>query len=257
MTWQPASGERDTETGYEPEPDPIDWHEVVDYLFVGAGNTALAAAIAAQAAGYEVLAADAKPPTGHDTLAVRLGLTDSVTVAYLNQLTEDAGPPATGAEPAVLDVFDPAAIAPQKHFFGSRLRDWAVKCLGSPYGLLCTTPTEPPATPLPVGHLDTTAALDLSSWLSQRAGDIGIDDLEGTLSSLVFLDGKVRGAVVDTASGECWVRAVGGVVIATGAGAALPQLPAGAHDAARLDLALASRAASRFIRLELVAADRD
>ena len=99
---------------------------------------------------------------------------------------------------------------------------------------------------------------ELDPWLRERAGELGLDaDPSDSLQRLVFDGGQVVGAIFDTAEGTRAVRAECGVVMETGGSAIAPNLPTeGLDDAASVTVALVTRAASRFVRLELLATRR-
>lgn len=229
--------------------DQIDWHELVDYVCIGPGDAALAFAVAAEGAGFDVYLAGRKPASDDETLAGRLGLTDPDSVGFLAEVTADSGPHAVG--PAVL----PAHVSTDRSaapfdFRGSGLRDWATACISSPYGLLFTTPAGPDPTPMPVGACD---AVNAGAWLAGLAEDAGImPDAGNSLEELVFVDGRVVGAVIDTGSQRREVGAVQGVVIATDDSAGLPLLSEGQLACGAAEIVVVTRAVSRFARLEVL-----
>ena len=67
----------------------LDWHEVVDYVCVGLGDTALAVAVAAAGAGLDVCLTGRGRARDEDTVAGRFGLTDPDSIAFLTSLTAD------------------------------------------------------------------------------------------------------------------------------------------------------------------------
>jgi len=241
LTSAPALDGPDAEEDF----DGIDWHEVVDIVCAGAGDTMRAAVVAAEAAGLDAIWVSCGAAEPDDsTLAGRLGLTDPPTVAYLTALTEDITlGSASGAE--LVTAPRPQPPTSSLNFFGGQLRTWAQKCLDSPYGVLRTTPTEAPTLGLPVGVPGERC--DLSAWLAELADADGIEPEDGAvLRSLVFVGPRVAGVIIDDADGARWVKATSGVVLPTGLGSALPTLPKPATE-----LVFHSRMASRFARLEL------
>ncbi len=261
------------------EPGDIDWDDVVDIVCIGRGAGALAAAIGAERGGMTVFFADAGTGDGADanSLAGRLGIADAETIEYLDALTEDVGPLVRCAVPnqvPVRTVEGPLERGTGRGriatFFGSALRDWSDRCLASPYGLLYTDLAHPAMTATyasagatleaaVVGTIDVengelTEGLD--HWLTSRAGQLGIDESSSNmLQRLVFDDaGQVVGAMIETPSGARAIRAKRGVIMATGASTLTPTAPTeGLEDAASVAVALVTRAASRFARLELLA----
>lgn len=231
--------------------DQIDWHQLVDYVCIGPGDAALAFAVAAEGAGFDVYLAGRKPASDDDTLAGRLGLIDPDSVAFLAEVTADAGPQPASPGPAVLPAhISTGPSAAPFDFRGSGLRDWATACISSPYGLLFTTPAGPDPEPMPVGACD---AVNAGAWLAGLAEDAGImSHADGSLEELVFIDGRVVGAVIDTGSQRREVGAVQGVVIATDDSAGLPLLSEGQLACGAAEIVVVNRAVSRFARLEVL-----
>ena len=246
-----------------PEIDEVEWDDEVDIVCFGTGSAALALAIAADADGLDVLLTDGRGASDAETLAGRLGLTDD-SAEYLDSVTEDTGPLGHAGAPAELTVCrtgEPLwpALAAGVSFSGAALRDWAADCLASPYGLLCSAVAGADAEAVRVGTIDTGVPVDIGRWLLDQSRDLGITAREQTsLGGLVFAYGQVVGAVVDSPDGQSLVRAVGGVVVPTGAGARPPHLtPGGLEGAATVDLVVLTRPFSRFARLGLLVSGRD
>jgi hypothetical protein len=260
----------------------IHWDDVVDVVCVGRGAGALAAVIAANRNGMSIFMAcaglgDGEGGNDADSLAERLGVADVATVDYLTALTEDVGPLIRCAVPSQVPlrtIDGPTADSRRGRiatFVGSALRGWADRCLASPYGLLYTnlahstteTYTSAGASieATVVGTIDVENGRlteELDQWLSVRADELGIDgDSPDSLQRLVFDGGQVVGAIFDTPSGPRSVRALLGVVMETGGRAIAPTPPTdGLDDASSVTVALVTRAASRFARLELLATPR-
>lgn len=240
------------------EIDEIEWDEEVDIVCVGTESAALAVAVAAEAAALEVLLTGSRGRGDAATLAGRLGLTDD-SAEYLDCVTTDTGSLVRPTAPAELAVRRGDEriwpdLGPDISFSGSALRDWAMVCLDSPYGLLRTSVCAADAPALRVGAPDPAAPVDLGRWLSERARILDIGPREQTvLKELVFLRGLVVGAVIDKPDGSALVRAAGGLVAETGTGARLPRLePAGVRGADTVELVVRARPFSRFARLELL-----
>ena len=259
--------------------DEFDWDDVVDVVCIGRGAGVLAAAIGADRGGMTVFVADAGHGDGADaaeadSLAGRLAMADTDTVSYLDALTEDVGPLIRCAVPSQvpLRTVDAPEAEPKRGriatFVGSALRGWADRCLASPYGLLYTnlahsttvtyTSAGDTIEATVVGTIDVENGRlteQLDQWLTARAGELGVDEYSSnSLQRLVFDGGQVVGAIIDTPTGTRAVRAEHGVFMETGGNALAPTLPAdGLENASSVTVALVTRAASRFVRLELLA----
>ncbi|WKG05413.1 FAD-binding protein [Mycolicibacterium sp. HK-90] len=256
------------------------WDDEVDVVCCGSGFGALAAAVAAADAGLDVhliTPGSAQPVTsGVDTPWLGAGIEDPETRDYLDALSADLQPVDDAEYDTALTVrpvsdWTPvsgrARIAP---FYGARLQDWAQHCLTSPYGVLYTRLADRGTTSMKtrageeiqvkvLGTLnvesESGAVSVLGDWLSARALDKRIHTLDnGTLQRIVFEEGEVLGAVIDTADGPLALRARHGVALSTE--------PRGAASAASdgqliepgkpLQVGLVGYSASRFGRLELL-----
>jgi hypothetical protein len=265
------------------EPGDIDWDEVVDIVCVGRGAGVLAAAIGASRDGMKVMIADAGCGAGATnadapSLSGRLGVTDTETVDYLDALTRDIGPLTRCAGPGQVPmrtVDGPAPREPGRRgiatFVGSALRDWADSCLASPYGMVHTQVARAAMTvtytsagktleAAVVGSIDVDKdklVEGLDGWLTSHADELGIGEhLSSSLQRLVFGAGQVVGAVIDTPMGSRAIRARHGVVLETAAASVAPTLSAlqgpDLENATSVEVALVTRPASRFARLELL-----
>lgn len=266
------------------------WDAVADVAIVGSGAGGLASAIVAADAGLTVFVADASgerlrhgsrlpaaAPSRRAGLLGRAGLDqlDAETNGYLDSLSWDIRPlmtPAAGGALLRRVVVDRPRVqsgrrgrATVETFAGSRLRDWAGQCLASPYGILYSrisdrtmtttrtqTGSEIEAATIGVYEPDPgTAGPALADWLLLQASDRNIELHEASpLRRLIFEEGQVTGAVVDTPQGTCAVRALHGVAIATGGYPPLrtDTLPADTT----VEVCVVSQAASRFARIELL-----
>jgi hypothetical protein len=262
------------------ESGDVAWDDVVDIVCIGGGAGVLAAAIGAGGAGMTVLLADAGRDHGVDdvdaiSLSGRLGVTDPETAKYLDALTQDIGPLTRCAGPGHVptrNVDGPhradAGRGVIATFVGSALRDWADACLASPYGLLYTQVSRPATTttytsagkPLEVAVIGSIDVVDgqltegLDDWLAVHAGDLSIgEESSSSLQRLVFEGGQVVGAVIDTPTGPRAVRANNGLVIQIATDSEVPavQIP-GLENVTSVEVALVTRPASRFARLELL-----
>jgi hypothetical protein len=261
------------------EPEGSEWDEVADVICAGRGRLGLAVAVAVQRAGLDVILADgparaadgpALESAGH--LAVLLGVTDEETVGYLQALTEDITPaPTVDPTIAVREIDGPIhpdlTHGPLETFNGAALIDWTESCVGSAFGLLYTRVADPKlfvtytgvdgtvdATVLDTIDIDPDRPADsLEQWLSALERDYdGELPRSGSLQRLVFEDGVVAGAVVETDGGVRSVRARHGVMLALGEGPAPSGLSDELDRRQPAEVAVVSRAASRFARLELL-----
>jgi hypothetical protein len=260
----------------------LNWDLDVDMVCTGSGAAGLASAIAGVDLGGEVFVA-ASPPQdrAQDTLQSQsdrlhpwLGaeVSDLETTGYLAALTSDLGPLhhggwETGLPISVVDdapVEQELTVAP---FYGARLREWAARCLASPYGFLHTRLSDWWTTtlhtvggePIEVAEIGsmTTDPDDIGGslldWLTVQAHDRGIQlTPDCALQRIVFEEGEAVGAVFATPDGSLAIRARYGVTVATGprADAAPPhQWTEGSSD---LRVCLVTRFASRFGRVELL-----
>ena len=162
---------------------------------------------------------------------------DPETNEYFAALSSDLGPLTRSARDVdlpirVVDHAEPVdprgAVAP---FVGARLRDWAARCLVSPYGYLYTRVSNWPSTTLRTVDGDSLEVAEIGSitpdpanvsgsvldWLNAQARDRGIEAHRATsLQRIVFEEGDVVGAVFATPDGPLAVRARHGVTVASG-----------------------------------------
>lgn len=235
------------------EPAELEWDDEVDIVCVGTEPAVLAYAVAAESVGMDVIVTRSRARVDALTLAARLGLSDE-SADYVVAVTEDAPLP---AEPQALTVRcagvplwpDPG---PGVSFSGAALRNWAGSCLGSPYGLLSTTVASLGEETLPVGTV-SGEAVEVGRWLQDRCDEFEVAPSERTcLGSLVFAEGQVFGAVIESPDGGSRVRAIAGVVFSTWTGASTPLVAPGAlGGTGKAELVVRRRAFSRFARLEL------
>lgn len=242
------------------------WDHEVDVLCVGGVIGALASAVVAADAEVEVLVAiSSADDSGWPTDRVE----DEDTVAYFAALTDGlATSPQAMADVPVRPV-RPLTAAERRRaapFYGARLKNWTEQCLLSPYGLLHTRVTDWRTTTMrtldnrpvqvkTVGRIALPAAggpAPLATWLEEQARVREIDiESDARLQRLVFEEGVVVGAVLETAAGPYAVRSRHGITLA----------PRVAHDVAEYargddeaEVALISEIGSRFARVELLAA---
>jgi hypothetical protein len=281
---------REVNIGYEDRSEPgstLQWDDVVDVICTGSGMGGLAVAIAADDMGESVFVADAsRTPglpggslSGIDSLHRRLGVdvVDGDTDQYLRALTDDLGPVSSFPWDLSLPVRAVTDVVPDnggrrtiETFVGARLRDWAFRCVASPYGVVHTHVDDRHTTTMRCSSGDAVevavigsyqpdpaqGASALGGWLHTQADDRGIEvHGDSPLQRLVFEDGRVVGAAISTPTGVRTVRARRGVVVATGGYPPDTIWPVEAVASSEpLQVAMVTRNASRFARLELLTA---
>jgi hypothetical protein len=265
------------------------WDEEVDVVCTGSGIAGLAHAVAVVDMGGEVFVANSRgdiEPSG-SSVAVRshvdrlhwldVDVPDPETNEYFAALSSDLGPLTRSARDVdapirVVDHAEPVdprgAVAP---FVGARLRDWAARCLVSPYGYLYTRLSDWHSTTLRTVDGESLEVAEIGSitpdpadiggsvldWLTAQARDRRIEVHQATsLQRIVFEDGDAVGAEFATLDGPLAVRARHGVTVASGGPqvimAAGQPLPA---DDATLRVCLVGQTASRFGRVELLTSE--
>ena len=265
------------------------WDEEVDVVSTGSGIAGLAHAVAVVDMGGEVFVASSRGDieASGTSVAVRSrvdrlhwlegDVSDPETNEDFAALSSDLGPLTRSARDVdvpirVVDHAEPVeprgAVAP---FVGARLRDWAARCLVSPYGYLYTRVSDWRSSTLRTIDGETLEVAEIGSiapdpanvggsvldWLTAQARDRRIEVHQATsLRRIVFEDGDVVGAEFATPDGPLAVRARHGVTVASGgpqvtitAGQPLPA------DDATLRVCLVGQTASRFGRVELLTAE--
>jgi hypothetical protein len=264
------------------------WDEEVDVVCTGSGIAGLAHAVAVVDMGGDVFVVGSRgdsEPAG-SSVAVRsrvdrlhwleVDVPDPETNEYFAALSSDLGPLTRSPRDVdvpirVVDHAEPVdprgAVAP---FVGGRLRDWAARCLVSPYGYLYTRVSDWPSTTMRTVDGESLEVAEIGSitpdpanidgsvlgWLTAQARDRRIEVHQATsLQRIVFEDGDVVGAEFATPDGPLAVRARHGVTVASGG----PQVtmaagqPLPADDTLRI--CLVGQTASRFGRVELVTSE--
>ncbi|OBG80755.1 hypothetical protein A5699_01000 [Mycobacterium sp. E802] len=260
------------------------WDDEVDVVCCGSGFGALAVAIAAADSDADVYLARS-PILSHPRVAgdrpwLGVGVEDPETREYFDELSADlrlipdAGYDTTLTVRPVSEwtpVSGRGRIAP---FYGARLQDWAKHCLTSPYGVLYTRLTDRGTTSMKtragdeiqvkvLGALEVDGGRDpasaLGDWLSAQAHDRQVEiSPDSTLQRIVFEEGEIVGAVLDTPDGPLALRARHGIAVST-------EPPGSSSDATTqsveadqpLQVALVGHNASRFGRVELLQFERD
>jgi hypothetical protein len=270
----------------------MNWDEEVDVVCIGSGVGGLASAIAAVDAGLGVFVASTgvdggandgpePPETRSSANALRKLGVDSLdweTYEYLDALSQDLPPLCPIERDAkvpvrVVDDPRPAEMGERRRttaetFVGARLRDWATRCLASPYGVVYSYLADRNMTRMRsrtgetieaavIGSVELDRELSgpaLADWLFSQAWDRGIRvTAANPLQRLVFEDGQVIGAVVATPAGMFALRARRGVVVATGGDYANTTWPGYSRTGDEsVAVCMMSRPASRFGRVELL-----
>lgn len=245
------------------------WDLEVDVVSVGGVIGALACAVVCADADADVLVASS--PAHHGGwIADDVG--DADTHTYFASLCEGLGSiaPLPEAELPVRVVRELSAAEQRSRtvppFRGNRLRDWVVQCLTSPYGLMHTrvegwatttmrTADNQPVEAKIVGTMAVPPAggtNPLVAWLFDEAHGRSIDvRADARLQRIVFEDGVVTGAVLDTPTGPLAVRARHGVTLAP----AVMPITDGCGDwdgGDEVEIAIVRQTASRFARVEVL-----
>lgn len=244
----------------------LHWDDEVDVLCVGSGPGVLAHAVFSAALGADVLLVDAAAPTD---------VTDADTRAFLGSMTDDLGPvtPAgADLEVAVLRAepvparTDPRA--PIEPFIGARLREFALRCVASPFGVLYTEVPDAGWTAMRIEAGDTVQVASigtfragveapapaLTAWLDEQAHACGVARAADSVAQrLIFENGRVAGAELAAPSGTTLVRALAGVALSTRSAPDGGEWPAQPELGGRTaDVAIIARTAGRFGRLVLL-----
>ena len=244
----------------------LHWDDEVDVLCVGSGPGVLAHAVFSAALGADVLLVDAAAPTD---------VTDADTRAFLGSMTDDLGPvtPAgADLEVAVLRAepvparTDPRA--PIEPFIGARLREFALRCVASPFGVLYTEVPDAGWTAMRIEAGDTVQVASigtfragveapapaLTAWLDEQAHACGVARAADSVAQrLIFENGRVAGAELAAPSGTTLVRALAGVALSTRSAPDGGEWPAHPELGGRTaDVAIIARTAGRFGRLVLL-----
>lgn len=264
----------------------MNWDDEVDVICTGAGVAGLAQAVAVVEMGGDVFVASSRDDVGPGGAAVAvrsrvdrlhwldINTSDPETNEYFASLSSDLGPLTRSARDADVPIrvvdhavpVDPRGVV--MPFVGARLRDWAARCLVSPYGYLYTRVADWQSTTLRTVDGDSIEVAEIGAitpdpanvggsvldWLHAQALDRDIVVHHGTsLERIVFEEGAVVGAEFTTPEGPMAVRARHGVAVAGGGpSAALATGQALPTDDAPLRLCLVGQTASRFGRVELL-----
>ncbi len=213
------------------DPDWVtQWDDVVDVICVGSNPGVLAYGNACSAADLDVLHIASPAEFDAETSFYLAAMTEGLDIR-----TPESEPAVTNAVPAPPrrdargrpDVLDP--------FFGEQLREWSSVCMASPFAVVFTqVPDQFTRMRSDAGEIITVMTVPDSAEMGS-ATDM--------FAGLIYEEGRLAGALITGRSGERRVRA--------GAGLALPIGPAGQWPR-QGSLALVSRPAGRFARLEVV-----
>jgi hypothetical protein len=263
----------------------VKWDEEVDVICTGSGIAGLAHSVAVVDMGGDVFVASSRDEAGAGGAAVAvrsrvdslhwldIDTSDPGTNEYFAALSSDLGPLTRSARDADVPIrvvdhaepVDPRGVV--MPFVGARLRDWAARCLVSPYGYLysrvawqSTTLRTVDGDSIEVAEIGsitpdpTDVGGSVLDWLNAQTVDRGIDVHHATsLERIVFEEGAVIGAEFTTPDGPLAIRARHGVTVAGGGPyAALATGQALPADDAPLRLCLVGQTASRFGRVELL-----
>ena len=260
--------------------------EFVDILCIGSGSAGLAVGVAAAQSGQNAFVAEPDPEVSAPAVssveswqAVLQRRWDAeelntASTNYLEQLTSSLGPPAPIRASGHLRVdtvetFAAAEVDPTEPvppFRGADLATWARECLTSPFGMIFSRVSSPAFTPVrkvdgtsvnagliasvPAAHRRETT---IRQWLSELARDSGVEiHRPCSIQRLLFGDGQLVGAQLDTPDGVRSVRARRGVVLGTSSSTvddALWMSPTAGGD---IKLCTVGKTASRFARLEFL-----
>lgn len=244
----------------------LHWDDEVDVLCAGPGPGVLAHAIFCADLDADVLLADAADPAD---------VSDAETLAYLSSMTDDLGPIAGLATDLELSVIraGPAAVSTDRRakiepFIGSRLRDFAVRCVASPFGVLYTDVPDAGRTAMRTEAGETLQAASVGTfragadhpgpalveWLDVQACERAISrDAGSAVQRLIFEYGLVAGAAVATPSGTLLVRAKAGVALSTRPTPDAPDWPVQPElGGTVMDVAIVACTAGRFGRVALL-----
>lgn len=241
----------------------LHWDDEVDVLCVGSGPGVLAHAVFSAGMGADVLLVDAAAPTDADTLA------------FLGSMTDDLGPvtPAGADLEASVLRAEPVPArtdprAPIEPFIGARLREFALRCVASPFGVLYTEVPDAGWTAMRIEAGDTVQVASigtfragveapapaLTAWLDEQAHACGVARAADSVAQrLIFENGRVAGAELAAPSGTTLVRALAGVALSTRSAPDGGEWPAQPELGGRTaDVAIIARTAGRFGRLVLL-----
>lgn len=264
------------------------WDEEVDVVCTGSGIAGLAHSVAVVDMGGDVFVADSRDAAHSSgaSVAVRsrvdklhwleVQVSDADTNEYFAALAGDLGPLTQSARDVEVPirVVDQAGPVDQRGvvapFIGARLRDWAARCLVSPYGYLYTRVADWQSTTLRTVDGDSIEIAEIGSitpdpanvggsvldWLTAQAGERGVQVHHGTsLERIIFEEGDVVGAEFRTPDGLLTVRARHGVTVGSGGPQPTMATDQPLPDDAPLRLCLVGQTASRFGRVELLTSE--
>lgn len=252
------------------------WDDEVDVVCTGSGIACLATAVGVADRGGSVFVANAASgPSPHPRLGVDVH--DHETQEYLAAVSSDLAP----LNRSRWDIDVPIRVVRQlvpvdagrtiAPFVGARLRDWAARCLASPYGYLFTRVFDGQVETLHTSDGESLEIAELGSmtpdrndvgrsvtqWLTAQVNDRQIEANRGcSLQRIFFDEGTAVGASFMTPDGPVAIRALVGVMVATSD----PQLTTAGRqrlltDEADVRVCLVSHTASRFGRVELLTSE--
>lgn len=266
------------------------WDDEVDVVCTDSGAGGLASAISVVDLGGEVFVANssgvnvaseirvaARPRV--DCLRPWLGVdvVDAQTSEYLAAVASDLGPLRRNAwevEVPIRAVHEPAPVESRSTvapFVGSRLREWAARCLASPYGWMYTRVSNWQSTTMQTSDGDVIEVAEIGSmapdpddvggsvldWLIAQTHDRRIELIpNSSLQRIVFEEGDAVGAVFTTPDGTLSIRARHGVIVANSGPQAHMSAPCPLPGGdVTLRVCLVGQHASRFGRVELLTSE--
>ena len=252
------SGDRGSDEALEWDlPWDLEWDEVVDVICVGSGPGVLGYAIVCATNEFDVLLTHRPPAYDAETMSYFAAMTDDLADCPSREPLQETLP-ISRAEPTEIR---PDRRATVETFAGEQLRQWSACCLASPLGVMVT---EVPQLLAPMrtqtGELITAAVLGaspsagapLASWLDEQSQEHRIAAADEVFDGLIYQDGHLVGAALQSPQGRRLVRASAGLAFAVGP-AAPAEFVLPAQSAGDVSVALVGRRAGRFAKIELLA----
>jgi hypothetical protein len=242
-------------------PEELGLTDVTDVICVGGGPGALAYAIACAEIGLEVMIVNASADLQDEetldylqSMAEDLVVSDGLNLQLNSVCAQPFSPPADGRV-----KLDP--------FVGHQLRAWSTQCASSVFGFMCTavpdavltgfrTDTGEQIEAALLGGFETSTdqpAAELTNWLTSKIAEYDVDLADDcTLERLIFHEGRVVGAALRTPSRTQLTRAIEGVVFSQSVPAQVDWPVQAELQGGSGQVAVVSRRAGRFGRVELI-----
>ena len=235
------------------------WDETVDVLCVGTGPGVLSYGLLCAAHDLDVLIVESDeldPQTAQWCTAMNEDLGGVVPTARLSLISAEPDP--------IGRINDRTKLEP---FVGEQLRLWSADCAASAFGVMLTEVPDLDRMRTADGQFITAGVVGpyrfdgpapgaaLSRWLREQAEGLlgpGSDRLDG----LVVEEGRIAGVTLRTDDGLRRVAATRGLAIAVGSAPhTWPEQPE--LDGVPAEVAVVSRTAGRFARVELLGAKKN